>query len=99
MENQPIKNPRKSAKSAVNFAFLLFTFLYVLEQSAVVDYFECEVRQGIKAYLCAGCLVLYHAGFEIDFKLIAVVDLIERIRRLDQVESVIDCVAIEDSGE
>lgn len=71
----------------------------MFQQSAVVDYFEGEVRQGIEAYLCTGCFVLYHAGFEIDLKLVAIVDLIERIGRLYQVEAVIDCVAIEDSGE
>ena len=81
------------------FNFSLFTFRNVFKQSAVVDYFEGEVRQGIEAHLCAGCFVLYHAGFEIDFKLVAVIYLIRGVGRLDQVKAIIDCVAIEDSRE
>jgi len=81
------------------FAFSLFTFRNVFQQSAVVDYFECEVRQGIKNYIRAGRLVLYRAGFEIDLKLIAVIDPLRSVGRFDKVKAVIDCVAIEDPGE
>ena len=62
------------------FTFSLLTFRYVFQQTAVLDYFESKVRQRIKANLRTGCFVLYHAGFEIDIKLIAVVDFVRGVR-------------------
>jgi hypothetical protein len=79
------------------FSLSLSTFLYVFKQSAIIDYFEGEVRQRIKNYICSGGLVLYRTGFEIDLKLVTVVDLIRSVGRLNQVEAVIDSIAIEDS--
>ena len=71
----------------------------MFQQASVVDDIEGEVRQGIEADLRAGGLVFDDAIFIVDFELVAGADFVERVRRFDEVEAVIDGVAIEDSCE
>jgi len=74
------KNPCYSAKSAVTFNFLFFTFRYVLQQAAVVDDIEGEVRQRIEADLRSGSFVLDRSVFVVDLQLVVGVDFFERVR-------------------
>ena len=51
----------------------------MLQQSAVIDYFQRKVRQGRKDYLFTLRFIIYGALLEIDIELVAVVYLFESI--------------------
>jgi hypothetical protein len=51
----------------------------MLQQSAVLYYFQCKVRQGRKGYLFALRFIIYDALLEIDIELVAVVYLFESV--------------------
>ena len=69
----------------------------MLQQAAVVDYFQSKVRQRTKFYINSGVFIFDQAGLVINFYLVTVVDLVQAIGQFDQVKTVIDGVAIEDS--
>ena len=71
----------------------------MFQQAAVVDDVEGEVRQWAEVDFLPGGFVLDYAALVVDLQLVAVVYFFECVRRFDEVEAVVDGVAIEDSGE
>src|SRR5512141_132388 len=71
----------------------------MIEKAAVADDLQGEVGQGHELDFGLARLVLDHAGVVIDLDLVAILDLVHGVRRLDQVEAAIDRVAVEDPRE